>query len=195
MKRLIASIVSVITATSVTSGLLGITGTNAFLISPSWMGRTKTWTISSSDATCSSSTTTNGHRTPTGRSSSISPSTTRLYYEPAKSDHPYNVWNVLATTERWIQSTLAEANANSRGTGNPWSRKEVSYVCETSTDLALILANIFRKLKEARQLGETHGQQQEELMEQRKGKVLCDDSMFVLWVRTIGVEESYMTCC
>jgi hypothetical protein len=77
-----------------------------------------------------------------------------------------NVWSVLATTERWIASTLQ----NAAGSGNPLSRKEVSYVCETSQDPAMILANIFRKLKEARQLGEAHSQEQEELLDEHQGQ-------------------------
>ena len=84
---------------------------------------------------------------------------TRLFYDIQRDPSNENVWNVLATTEKWIASTLSEAAAGS----TPLSRKEVSYVCETSTDPAMILANIFRKLKEARELGENHAQEQEEL--------------------------------
>jgi hypothetical protein len=65
-----------------------------------------------------------------------------------------NAWQVLATTERWISSTLA---ASDTGAGNPYSRKEVSYVCEPLGDSALIVAGIFRRLKESRELGEAHG--------------------------------------
>lgn len=92
--------------------------------------------------------------------------TSRLFYgnprDPPNDDaspNP-NLWSVLATTERWITSTLADSAA-----GNPLSRKEVSYVCETSSEVAMILANIFRKLKEARLQGETHGSHQEELVD------------------------------
>jgi hypothetical protein len=69
-----------------------------------------------------------------------------------------NAWQVLATTERWISSTLA---ASDTGTGNPYSRKEVSYVCEPQKDSALIAAGIFRRLKEAREEGESHGATEE----------------------------------
>jgi hypothetical protein len=92
--------------------------------------------------------------------------TSELFYEnprdpPNNNDgNNPNLWSVLATTERWITSTLADSAA-----GNPLSRKEVSYVCETSSEVAMILANIFRKLKEARLQGETHGAMQEELVE------------------------------
>jgi hypothetical protein len=93
-------------------------------------------------------------------------SSTRLFYD-AQSDPPNeNVWSVLASTERWIKTTLDDAQQG----GNPLSRKEVSYVCETSPDPAMILANIFRKLKEARQLGESHAQQQEERLEEEGKK-------------------------
>jgi hypothetical protein len=89
-----------------------------------------------------------------------------LFYD-AQSDPPNeNVWSVLASTERWIKTTLDDAQQG----GNPLSRKEVSYVCETSPDPAMILANIFRKLKEARQLGESHAQQQEERLEEEGKK-------------------------
>ncbi|KAG7342723.1 hypothetical protein IV203_020673 [Nitzschia inconspicua] len=95
---------------------------------------------------------------------------TRLYYDIQRDPPNENVWSVLANTEKWIASTLKHAEQTS-SSGNPLSRKEVSYVCETSQDPAMILANIFRKLKEARQLGETHGQDQEELAESQENYV------------------------
>ena len=89
----------------------------------------------------------------------------RLYYDIQRDDRPNdNVWSVLTTTERWISDT--SANAKSPDGTNPLSRKEVSYVCETSADAAMVLASIFRKLKEARQLGEAHGEEQEEFLTQ-----------------------------
>lgn len=91
--------------------------------------------------------------------------TSRLYYDIQRDPPNENVWSVLANTERWITSTLADAQKEN---GNPLTRKEVSYVCETSKDPAMILANVFRKLKEARQLGETHAQEQEELVDQQQ---------------------------
>lgn len=73
------------------------------------------------------------------------------------------MWAVLATTERWLSDTLA----SQEGQSNPFTRKEVSYVCENSEDASMICAGIFRRLREARQQGETHGQVEEErLMEQ-----------------------------
>jgi hypothetical protein len=40
---------------------------------------------------------------------------------------------------------------------NPYVRKEVSYVCETGNDLAVVVAGIFLRIREARELGESHG--------------------------------------
>jgi len=89
---------------------------------------------------------------------------TRLYYDIQRDPQPNdNVWSILSNTEKWISNTLNEAQT---GKTNPLSRKEVSYVCETSKDPAMILANIFRRVKEARQLGESHAQDQEELIEE-----------------------------
>ena len=103
--------------------------------------------------------------------SAVNKRNSRLYYDIQRDNRPNdNVWNVLATTERWISQTLA--NAKSADGSNPLSRKEVSYVCETSTDAALVLANIFRKLKEARQMGETHGEEQEEFLNQMEDGTL-----------------------
>eukprot|EP00537_Pseudo-nitzschia_pungens_P003799 CAMPEP_0172361920 /NCGR_PEP_ID=MMETSP1060-20121228/5673_1 /TAXON_ID=37318 /ORGANISM="Pseudo-nitzschia pungens, Strain cf. cingulata" /LENGTH=485 /DNA_ID=CAMNT_0013084321 /DNA_START=74 /DNA_END=1531 /DNA_ORIENTATION=- len=98
-------------------------------------------------------------------STSSSSSTTKLHYDIQRDPQPNdNVWAILSNTEKWIANTLAEAQS---GNSNPLSRKEVSYVCETSKDPAMILANIFRKVKEARQLGETHAQDQEALVEEQ----------------------------
>mmetsp|Transcript_13292 Transcript_13292/g.28846 ORF Transcript_13292/g.28846 Transcript_13292/m.28846 type:complete len:298 (+) Transcript_13292:143-1036(+) len=41
--------------------------------------------------------------------------------------------------------------------GNPYARKEVSYVCETGEDCAGIVGGVFRRVREARELGESHG--------------------------------------
>jgi len=95
---------------------------------------------------------------------SSSVSKTQLFYDVQRDPQPNdNVWSILSNTEKWISNTLAESQT---GTNNPLSRKEVSYVCETSNDPAMILANIFRKIKEARQLGESHAQDQEDLVDQ-----------------------------
>lgn len=85
------------------------------------------------------------------------------------SSNPINAWTVLSNTEQWISKTLLDSNAaassssssSSGGIGqNPYSRKEVSYVCEASGESAIIVANLFRRLKEAREMGECHGKQE-----------------------------------
>ena len=92
---------------------------------------------------------------------------TRLFYDIQRDPQPNdNVWSILSNTEKWISNTINKAQT---GKNNPLSRKEVSYVCETSKDPAMILANIFRKVKEARQLGESHAQDQEELIDEHGG--------------------------
>jgi len=98
------------------------------------------------------------------QSTSSKASKTRLFYDIQRDPQPNdNVWSILSNTEKWISNTLADSQT---GNNNPLSRKEVSYVCETSNDPAMILANIFRKVKEARQLGESHAQDQEDLIDQ-----------------------------
>ncbi len=105
---------------------------------------------------------------PQSSASTKAASTTRLFYDIQRDPQPNdNVWSILSNTEKWISNTLAESQT---GTNNPMSRKEVSYVCETSNDPAMILANIFRKVKEARQLGESHAQDQEDLVDELGGK-------------------------
>jgi hypothetical protein len=92
---------------------------------------------------------------------------TRLFYEVNRdppNDSNHNVWSVLANTEKWMSSTLSSESP--AGNENPLSRKEVSYVCETSNDPAMIVANMFRKLKEFRQMGEQHGSNQEDSIDQ-----------------------------
>jgi hypothetical protein len=91
-----------------------------------------------------------------------------------------SVWDVLIKTEQWLKGTLKEPSSDNNNSaappakpqhqGTPLSRKEIAYVCETSEDSAMILANIFRKIKEVRELGERHGQQQEALSDQQGGE-------------------------
>lgn len=40
---------------------------------------------------------------------------------------------------------------------NPYARKEVTYVCETGDELASVVGGVFRRVREARELGEGHG--------------------------------------
>lgn len=91
------------------------------------------------------------------------------------------VWSVLAATERWIGASLDRCNRaeNARldaeaerkkklhfadeaprsapRADNPYARKEVSYVCETGEDVAAVVGGVFRRVREARELGEGHG--------------------------------------
>jgi len=100
--------------------------------------------------------------------------TTRLYYEPPNDQTPTSaetgegIWTVLANTEKWISDTLERSNraaAPGHPTGsNPYSRKEVSYVCETVEDLAAVVASAFRRVKDAREMGETHASEQEHIL-------------------------------
>jgi hypothetical protein len=63
------------------------------------------------------------------------------------------MWSVLATTERWLSNLLGKPSND-----NPFTRKEVSYVCETQEDDAMVIANIWRRLRESRERGDIHGQ-------------------------------------
>jgi len=90
----------------------------------------------------------------------------QLYYENSRessssSSDSANVWTVLAHTEKWISETLASTETEN---GNPYSRKEVTYVCETQKDSPMIVANMFKRLREARELGENHGKSEEDRM-------------------------------
>ena len=124
----------------------------------------------------------------------------------------FNVWSVLANTERWISDTLDKSNSaevarrqqpppqpqqqhqqeqkkenklhfadekkavvpvppnnNNNNNDNPYARKEISYVCETNTDLVSVVGGIFRRVREARELGEHHGRKvMIEIMEQQQ---------------------------
>lgn len=100
----------------------------------------------------------------------------------------HNAWSVLANTEQWISSTLAHSSSSSSGNNNsnnnnnamdsaatlpsaaasnnnnnnPYVRKEVSYVCENQSATSMVVAGIFRRLKEAREMGQAHGQAERE---------------------------------
>jgi hypothetical protein len=52
---------------------------------------------------------------------------------------------------------------------NPYARKEVSYVCEIGSNLASVVGGIFRRVREARELGERHGRD----VESRLGSVVA----------------------
>lgn len=94
------------------------------------------------------------------------------------------MWSVLTTTERWICQNISRCAAQTPGIKKgrntnkkkeqqqkedyedkqyPFSRKEVYYVCETSHECSLsFVASIFRNIKEAREIGEVHGQHEYE---------------------------------
>ena len=70
----------------------------------------------------------------------------------------HNAFSVLSNTEKWISSTLQTANSGgAMAANNPYARKEVSYVCENQASGSMVVAGIFRQLKNAREQGETHG--------------------------------------
>lgn len=52
---------------------------------------------------------------------------------------------------------FADEKEESSETDNPYARKEVSYVCETGNELAVVVGGVFRRVREARELGENHG--------------------------------------
>jgi hypothetical protein len=75
----------------------------------------------------------------------------------------FDAWTVLANTEKWISATLASSQTSQ---GNPYSRKEVSYVCEHSEDGAMVVSSMFRRLKDCREEGERHGGEEERRSEE-----------------------------
>jgi hypothetical protein len=102
---------------------------------------------------------------------------TSLNYKPASDE---NVWTVLANTEKWISDTLDKSNKSAREakkmhyaddktpdpigrerSDNPYARKEVSYVCETGGEVVGVVGSIFKRVREARELGERHGRKNE----------------------------------
>ena len=94
---------------------------------------------------------------------------------------PLNAWNVLATTEAWISDTLQSATNAATGE-NPYSRKEVSYVCETADAQPMIVACMFRRLKEARLQGQRHGEfEQERAAEQGEFGFLRSIDRLIDW--------------
>lgn len=85
-----------------------------------------------------------------------------VHYEP-NSDQPEisfsdssGVWTALAATEKWIVETLTTSGGVTGS--NPYTRKEVSYVCEIAREPSMVVASLFRRVREARELGESHAQ-------------------------------------
>ena len=54
-----------------------------------------------------------------------------------------------------------EKITNLKPKDNPYARKEVSYVCETGDELSVVVGGIFRRIREGRELGESHGRSAE----------------------------------
>lgn len=80
------------------------------------------------------------------------------------------VWTALQLTEKWISAVLGDPGAtNGQGDpkSNPYARKEVSYSCEMTDQTIMAVAGIFRRLKEAREMGEEHARCEKELIEDR----------------------------
>jgi len=96
---------------------------------------------------------------------------TILMYEPPhdkSGNTPTDqVWSALSNTERWISETLSASSPGGSNIGNPYARKEVSYVCETSDEVASVVSGVFRRLREARELGDAHGNAEEKRLNDR----------------------------
>lgn len=98
---------------------------------------------------------------------------TMLMYEPdgnAKRDSG-SMLSVLANTERWISDTLGQHKS---ARPNPHSRKEISYVCENTDDPIMTVANIFRQVKEARELGESYAETEAEAADENGPEYVPD---------------------
>ena len=97
---------------------------------------------------------------------------------PKDEEDVSSVWSALATTENWISQTLSNPKL---GSSNPYSRKEVSYVCETSKDTASIVAGVFRHVKEARETGEQHAQENCQLEKDRSTTLRQTQVVVIPW--------------
>lgn len=85
--------------------------------------------------------------------------------DPPSSSGDTNMWSVLANTEKWISTILGKPDSS-----NPYTRKEVSYLCELSNEDALIVAGIWRRLRESREQGEVHGKREEHRLVEHEGE-------------------------
>jgi hypothetical protein len=95
---------------------------------------------------------------------------TFLMYQPDSNNNEPNkeakdalksgFWNALSYTEQWISDTLK--NSTKSGS-NPYARKELAYVCEMNTQSLASVAGIFRRFREAREMGERHALAEEEM--------------------------------
>lgn len=97
--------------------------------------------------------------------------TTQLCYNPddrsqgRKPDSDNNdfpegvVWKSLSDTEKWIGQTLESVSDDSTKK-NPFARKEVSYVCDTTCEVSQFISRVFLRLKEMREMGDAHGKKE-----------------------------------
>lgn len=69
--------------------------------------------------------------------------------------NPPDTWSALASTEKWISTTLS-------GISDTHSRKQISYVCDPGDNMEVVVAGTFRRLREMRETGETHGEAEKE---------------------------------
>jgi len=81
---------------------------------------------------------------------------------PSNGSQKHNMWNVLAHTEKWIAQILGKGASQGE---NPFTRKEISYICELSDDDALVVAGLWRRLREGREQCELHGQTAESFLQ------------------------------
>ena len=69
-----------------------------------------------------------------------------------------NMFTVLSNTEKWLNEIVAKHS--------PYvQKKSCQYVCEISHEDVMVVASLWRRLREARQLGEAHGLTQEGMMQ------------------------------
>lgn len=97
-------------------------------------------------------------------SSSSSSSSTQLMYgndpprdQSSEQKLKSGFWNALSHTEEWMSNTL-KSSAN-----NPLVRNEVSYECEMNPGILSCITGIFRRYREARQLGQRYERIQKEM--------------------------------
>eukprot|EP00816_Leptocylindrus_hargravesii_P007429 CAMPEP_0196807284 /NCGR_PEP_ID=MMETSP1362-20130617/7241_1 /TAXON_ID=163516 /ORGANISM="Leptocylindrus danicus, Strain CCMP1856" /LENGTH=474 /DNA_ID=CAMNT_0042181129 /DNA_START=43 /DNA_END=1467 /DNA_ORIENTATION=- len=111
--------------------------------------------------------------------------TSPLFYGPDSNNKADNkefpdnvVWQTLAKTEKWIETTLHgsgsyAANPKEEAEGkksNPYARKEVSYVCETTNEVTEVICRLFARMREVREIGEAHGKNERLKMEEQGKK-------------------------
>ena len=81
-----------------------------------------------------------------------------------------------------------EKITNLKPKDNPYARKEVSYVCETGDELSGVVGGIFRRIREGRELGESHGRS----AELRLGELLIYYHMILCCVSFFNYSTYYI---